>query len=166
VRTIRYVLADDNGNFSNYHGWGTFQYEGRSVVVLRMALAELLGNELDVSNIRMCTRAGRYGRLTPMIISLPRSHDPIEVIALAMGTPGENFDVFPLLCAINMHLLYICFYSDENACSVDAKNGLEINHINLDITDSFYSFLVVYIFLEVSVQWTLLLTLAIKEVEL
>jgi hypothetical protein len=125
VRTIRYVLADDNRNFSNYHGWGTFQYQGRSVVVLRMALAQLLGNELEVANIRMCTRAGRYGRLTPMIISLPRSHDAIEVIALVIGTPGENFAVFPLSLRNNALGIYICFYSDVNACSVDAKNGLE-----------------------------------------
>jgi hypothetical protein len=100
-------MADDDGNFSNYHGWVTFQYEGRSVTGLTTAVAQQLGHNF-CHVARMCTRAGRYGRLTPMIISLPRSHDPIEVIALAMGTPGENFDVFPLLCAI-MHLL--CIYA-------------------------------------------------------
>ncbi|GJN29579.1 hypothetical protein PR202_gb17815 [Eleusine coracana subsp. coracana] len=88
-RTIRYVRANYYGNF-NDQGWDTFVFQGRSIFVLRMEVAYLVGIEAFFFNITLCTRAGRYGRLTPLTIDLPRSHEPMDIIAFTTGSPVDR----------------------------------------------------------------------------
>jgi hypothetical protein len=95
VRTIRYVLADNVGNFDNDHGWDTFQFQGRVVFNLRLEVRHLLSHDPEfLINIEVCTRAARYGRLTPLIIDrLPLRLFPMDIIALTTESPGENFNL-------------------------------------------------------------------------
>ncbi|WVZ82405.1 hypothetical protein U9M48_029671 [Paspalum notatum var. saurae] len=93
-RTIRYVRADDHGNF-NPNGWDTFQFHGRSVWILRTEVARRLGNAFYFFRVLMCTRAGRYGRLTPLLVDLPRNEETLDVIVLITGTPAADELRFP-----------------------------------------------------------------------
>nr|CAB3454104.1 unnamed protein product [Digitaria exilis] len=84
-RTIRCIRADHLGNFNDDHGWTEFQFEGRSVSLLRWDVMSHVGYTT------MCTRAGRYGRLTPLVTDLPRILLPMDIIVLTPYSPGENF---------------------------------------------------------------------------
>jgi hypothetical protein len=57
-------------------------------------------HELRFYNLVVCVKPGYYGRLTPLTGDLPLSQEQMDVIALIAGSPGENFAVFPLLCAL------------------------------------------------------------------
>ncbi|XP_066373287.1 uncharacterized protein [Miscanthus floridulus] len=89
-RTIRVVLVDDHGNFPML--WGTFRFRGRSVYYLRWEVARLTGDALVPSRIVMCVRAGRYGRLTPLVVDLPlpRKEETLDIIVLIAGTPAAQ----------------------------------------------------------------------------
>lgn len=91
-RTIRFVPADNYGNYPNQ--WGTFQFHGRSVFNLRTEVARLIGNALFFFRIVMCVRGGRYGRLTPLLIDLPQNEETVDIIVLVIGTQGEIIFVF------------------------------------------------------------------------
>ncbi|TVU12420.1 hypothetical protein EJB05_46064, partial [Eragrostis curvula] len=99
-RMIRYVRADAFGNF-NDQGWQTFQFHGRSMFTLRSELSVRVGEVVFFFNIMVCTNAGRNARLTPLITDLPRSDQPMDIVVLTAGSPGEkNYAVFPLVCAL------------------------------------------------------------------
>ncbi|CAM0950330.1 unnamed protein product [Alopecurus aequalis] len=91
-RVIRYVQASDDGVYTE-EGWSTFQFRGRSVYNLRDELAMYYVHFLDLI---MCVRAGRYGRLTPLVQDLPRNlpgdgyGDTIEIVVIRVGTPAAN----------------------------------------------------------------------------
>ncbi|CAL5084200.1 unnamed protein product [Urochloa decumbens] len=89
-RTIRCIRADYFGNFNDDHGWAAFQFEGRSVYLLRWDVMSHVG-----VFITLCTRAGRYGRLTPLVTDLPRILLPMDIIGLTIYSPGDN--LFALL---------------------------------------------------------------------
>jgi hypothetical protein len=111
VRTIRYVLADNQGNFSNDHGWATFLFQGRSVFYLISAVMYLVSHKF-LLNIKVCTRAGRYGRLTPLIIDrLPLRLLPMDIIALTNGSPGENFNFCRFSISLRNPLSYLLLFS-------------------------------------------------------
>jgi hypothetical protein len=117
---IRYVQANNSGNFSNDDGWITFPFQGRSVFILRVYLSHQLGHGLHFLNITLCTRAGRYGRLTPLTVDLHRNLLPMDIIVLNTGTPRENFAVSPIPLR---SALVICFYSWKKCSVLDAKTG-------------------------------------------
>ncbi|CAN6172629.1 unnamed protein product [Urochloa humidicola] len=75
-RTIRYVQANLSGIF--ILPWRTFQFHGRFVVDLVRYLMVIL--HVNFNDIALCVRAGFYGRLTPLVINLPISEEPMDVI--------------------------------------------------------------------------------------
>ncbi|KAL5651058.1 hypothetical protein ACJX0J_036516, partial [Zea mays] len=81
-RTIRYMRANDEGNFL---GAETFRFFGRSVFNLRYEVAVKV-NE-DMLTITLCAHAGFYGRLTPLVVDLPRSQDPLDIVVLPNNSP-------------------------------------------------------------------------------
>jgi hypothetical protein len=89
LRTIRYVRANNQGNF-NQLGWATLQFYGRSVYLLLLRLAYHLDirDEGNVS-IALCVRAGNYARLTPLVTDLPRCDEP-DIVVLATDSCGEK----------------------------------------------------------------------------
>ncbi|CAL5071639.1 unnamed protein product [Urochloa decumbens] len=89
-RTIRCVRADCFGNFNDDHGWAAFQFEGRSVYLLRWDVMSHVGLFITV-----CTRAGRYGRLTPLVNDLPRNLLPMDIIGLTIYSPADRELQYP-----------------------------------------------------------------------
>ncbi|CAL5044432.1 unnamed protein product [Urochloa decumbens] len=86
-RTIRYVRADNQGNFNlNPNGWATFQFHGRSVFHLRSEVANHVGLALFFFRVIVCVRAGRYGQPTALLIDLPRNEETLDVVAIVSGT--------------------------------------------------------------------------------
>ncbi|CAM0877086.1 unnamed protein product [Alopecurus aequalis] len=85
-RVIRFVRAN------NPEAWLEFDYRSRSVYRLRIELANRLGLIDRFTSLIMCVRAGRYGKLTPLIENLPRDRDgvTIEIVVLMSGTPAAN----------------------------------------------------------------------------
>jgi hypothetical protein len=115
-RTIRFMRADNAGNF-NDQGWRTFQFEGRSAYELRMAMTRQTNEHFYFFYVTLCAWGGRCGRMTPLTADLPRCQERMDVVGLSVGSPGVNFAVFPLLCAVPV-LCHLHLYSDEK-CSVD-----------------------------------------------
>ena len=95
-RTIRYVRADDFGNF-NQLGWATFQFHGRSVFNLRTEVARHVDNAIFFFGIMVCVRPDVYGRLTPLVVDLPHSEETMDIIVHTTGSPGENISVYQVI---------------------------------------------------------------------
>ncbi|CAM0907803.1 unnamed protein product [Alopecurus aequalis] len=87
MRQIRFVpvQANDHDELFAEEDWATFQFRGRSVYRLRNELATRIG----VSDLIMCVRAGRHGRLTPLVRNLPRDGQTIEIVVIIGGTPAN-----------------------------------------------------------------------------
>ncbi|CAN6202430.1 unnamed protein product [Urochloa humidicola] len=83
-RVIRHVRANHSGIF--ILPWRTFQLSGRSVVDLVGALAVILG--VNYNDIMLCVRAGFYGRLTPLVIDLPISEEPMDIVIYQTNSPA------------------------------------------------------------------------------
>ncbi|XBI89721.1 hypothetical protein VPH35_027491 [Triticum aestivum] len=66
-----------------------FMFNGRSVSRLRNKLARRLRAVMDVSNLAMCVQAGTHGRLTPLVVDLPRSGQDLHIVVFAAGTPAH-----------------------------------------------------------------------------
>jgi hypothetical protein len=69
-------------------GTETFSFLGRSVFNLTNEVAKKVG--LDMSTITLCVHAGFHGRLTPLVVDLPRNEDPLDLVVLPNSSPGEN----------------------------------------------------------------------------
>jgi hypothetical protein len=48
----------------------------------------------DVFNTIMCVKSGLYGRLTPLVMDLPRSDERMDIVVFTAGSPGEDFAIF------------------------------------------------------------------------
>ncbi|XP_072149489.1 uncharacterized protein [Setaria viridis] len=95
-RTIRYVRADNLGNFNlNPNGWPSFQFHGRSVFNLRSEVADHVGLAIFFFRVIVCVRAGRYGRPTPLLIDLPRNEETLDVVAIVIGTAAAGALRYP-----------------------------------------------------------------------
>ena len=79
------------GDEENLLGTETFSFLGRSVFNLTNEVATKVG--VDMSTITLCVHAGFHGRLTPLVVDLPRSEDPLDIVVLPNSSPGENFAV-------------------------------------------------------------------------
>ncbi|KAI5017223.1 hypothetical protein ZWY2020_037601 [Hordeum vulgare] len=66
-----------------------FVFRGKSVFNLRKKLAHQLEALMDVSNLAMCVEAGTFGRLTQLVVDLPRSRQELHIVVFAGGTPGQ-----------------------------------------------------------------------------
>uniref|UniRef100_A0ACD6AAM6 Uncharacterized protein n=1 Tax=Avena sativa TaxID=4498 RepID=A0ACD6AAM6_AVESA len=92
MQRIRFQRARNDGHYTE-RGWSEFPFRGRSVYRLRNELARRLGLLDRFINIIMCVRAGRHGRLTPLVDNLPRHpHDftTIEIVVFMSRTPAAN----------------------------------------------------------------------------
>ncbi|EER89273.1 uncharacterized protein LOC8076155 [Sorghum bicolor] len=94
LRRIRYVRADDDGNFAQI-GWGTFDFCGQSVYRLRGEVSIKLAEPFASIGMTLCVRAGLCGRLTLLVTDLPRSQEPMDVVVLTTGSPAAEALVYP-----------------------------------------------------------------------
>ncbi|KAM0886602.1 hypothetical protein ACQ4PT_029593 [Festuca glaucescens] len=111
IRTIRYVRADDDGDYPEApgdhppgEGWYALHFTGRSVHRLRDLLRDEMAKAAPVAPVAapdliMCVRAGRHGRLTPLVVNLPHHGDTFEIVLIMDGTPGVH-TVSPILSRI------------------------------------------------------------------
>ena len=113
-RLIRFVRASAEGAVAE-DGWSEFHFTGRSVCELRNELYSRIGPhrhphpDILPFDIVMCVRAGRYGRLPPLITNLPHgcNGETLQIVAYLSETPGEShspcqevkqFTEFVLVC--------------------------------------------------------------------
>ncbi|KAG2609592.1 hypothetical protein PVAP13_4KG051600 [Panicum virgatum] len=95
-RMILYMKGDEYGNI-DYESTNLLVFEGYSVFRLRDELASLLEEEHSV-RITMCVWAGSHGRLTPLVVDLPRNNQTMEVVVFeswsgaAQGLQYPNVD--------------------------------------------------------------------------
>ncbi|XP_020175928.1 uncharacterized protein [Aegilops tauschii subsp. strangulata] len=101
-RRIRFVLALEDGHYPEDpedDGWRQFWFRGRSAFSLRGYLAAHIDE--DDPNIAMCVRAGRHGRLTPLVVDLPNGGygGTLEIVVFLAGTPGYDTLRYPAVDA-------------------------------------------------------------------
>ncbi|XP_037466724.1 uncharacterized protein LOC119338505 [Triticum dicoccoides] len=92
-RLIVYVRAGADGTRISH---GALVFRGRSVVRLRNKLVR----RLDVSDLVMCVEAGTFGRLTPLVVDLPRSVRHLHTVVFASGTPAHAEVRYPDVDAV------------------------------------------------------------------
>ncbi|KAM3207723.1 hypothetical protein ACQJBY_062780 [Aegilops geniculata] len=93
-RLIRFVRASAEGGFAE-DGWSEFHFTGRSVYQLRNELYSRIGPhrhphpDILPFDIVMCVRAGRYGRLIPLVVNLPhgRNGETLQIVLCLSRTP-------------------------------------------------------------------------------
>uniref|UniRef100_A0A8I6YBZ5 DUF569 domain-containing protein n=1 Tax=Hordeum vulgare subsp. vulgare TaxID=112509 RepID=A0A8I6YBZ5_HORVV len=100
-RLIRFVRATAEGAYAhNGNGWSEFHFRGRYVYHLRNELVKRINAEVHLFELAMCIRAGRYGRLTPLITNLPHggSGETLQIVVYLSETPAydelEHPDVY------------------------------------------------------------------------
>lgn len=96
-RQIRYFVAGNDGMFLVM---GAFRFLGRSVLDLTNQMA--IKAAKDISAIMLCVYAGVFGRLTPLVVDLPRSQEPLNIIVFPISSPGENCAVPSVVCMSNV----------------------------------------------------------------
>ncbi|KAI4968329.1 hypothetical protein ZWY2020_057984 [Hordeum vulgare] len=89
-RLIRFVRALDDGHYPEDEGLSQFWFRGSSAFRLRDDLGFLVAAGVYYRNIAMCVRAGRYGRLTPLVVDLPDGGETLEIVVLMANTPAYN----------------------------------------------------------------------------
>ncbi|XP_037488645.1 uncharacterized protein LOC119367147 [Triticum dicoccoides] len=97
-RRILFVGALENGFYpEEVDGWRLFLFKERSVFRLRDDLAFRVAAGVDDPNIVMCVRAGRYGRLTPLVVDLPHGSygETLEIVVFLAGTPAYDALRYP-----------------------------------------------------------------------
>ncbi|XP_066372282.1 uncharacterized protein [Miscanthus floridulus] len=82
-RQIRYFLAGNDGKFLRM---GAFRFLGWSVLNLTNQMA--IKVDEDMSAITLCVYAGVFGKLTPLVVDLPRSQEPLNIIVLPISSPA------------------------------------------------------------------------------
>uniref|UniRef100_A0A8I6XC61 DUF569 domain-containing protein n=1 Tax=Hordeum vulgare subsp. vulgare TaxID=112509 RepID=A0A8I6XC61_HORVV len=90
-RRIRFVRALEDGDYPpEVNSWRQFWFRGRSAFSLRGNLAAHV--VVDDQNIAMCVRAGRHGRLTPLVVNLPDGGygGTLEIVVFVIGTPDVD----------------------------------------------------------------------------
>ncbi|XP_037481156.1 uncharacterized protein LOC119358853 [Triticum dicoccoides] len=95
-RRIRFVRALEDGYYpEEVNSWRQFWFRGRSAFSLRGNLADLV--VVDGPNIAMCVRAGRHGRLTPLVVDLPDGGygGTLEIVVFLAGTLGYDALRYP-----------------------------------------------------------------------
>ena len=94
------MRALDDGHYPEdpeADGWQQFWFRGRSAFRLRDDLGFLVGAGVYYRNVAMCVRAGRYGRLTPLVVDLPDGGygETLEIVVFLADTPGESLSPCP-----------------------------------------------------------------------
>uniref|UniRef100_A0A0E0LHM7 DUF569 domain-containing protein n=1 Tax=Oryza punctata TaxID=4537 RepID=A0A0E0LHM7_ORYPU len=87
-REIQFVTSDEAGKFV----FSSFRFTGRSVQLLRAEFVRRVNCQFT-----MCVRAGRHGRLTPLLINLPHSRETLHIVLVR---PNITADEHQLLSSI------------------------------------------------------------------
>src|SRR4051812_35434682 len=87
--------SEPDGPIYSRYCWSQFRFRGRSAFNLRNELARRMDFILEgrhSSDLVMCVRAGRHGRLTPLYGDLPRGEllATLWIVVFMSGTPGES----------------------------------------------------------------------------
>ena len=83
--------------------WRTSQIHGNRLIIQEQVSEEArYKGDYYYYNIMTCARAGLYGRLTPLLTELPPSRALMANVTLTAISAGENFAVFPFLCALHL----------------------------------------------------------------
>uniref|UniRef100_J3M3D6 DUF569 domain-containing protein n=1 Tax=Oryza brachyantha TaxID=4533 RepID=J3M3D6_ORYBR len=89
-RVIWYVRADGNGRYAEQE-WASVRVNTNNLTHLRLTLSERLGHSRgDAAQITLCVRAGRYARLSPLLVDLPMGNNPLHIVVVNHGTPGQH----------------------------------------------------------------------------
>ncbi|CAL5003864.1 unnamed protein product [Urochloa decumbens] len=92
-REIRWVLAGGAGGGDIREGdWASFQYSGRSAILMRSKLAHLTR---QFRGLTLFIRAGRHGQLAPLVTDLPRSRERLDIVVVRDDTLAADQLIFP-----------------------------------------------------------------------
>uniref|UniRef100_M8AQF3 DUF569 domain-containing protein n=1 Tax=Aegilops tauschii TaxID=37682 RepID=M8AQF3_AEGTA len=125
-RRIRYTPTLGGDYPEDSAGWGEFWFRGRSVFRLRDQVVMRTSINLYYQNIAMCVRAGRYGRLTPLVVDLPHGGygETLEIVILEDETRGFAFLIMLLIIGVPPNWLInpaISAYDDLRHPDIDAE---------------------------------------------
>ncbi|KAL6865465.1 hypothetical protein ACP4OV_016616 [Aristida adscensionis] len=93
-RALRYVVAEADGTIDDDMGWASLEVRTNKLMEVRRVLQDAMHRQED--NFTICIRGGRYGLLTPLLTDLPIGNNPIDLVILNHGTPGDGELVYPL----------------------------------------------------------------------
>ncbi|XP_008648842.2 uncharacterized protein [Zea mays] len=112
-RMIQHVRMDDDGFILD--NWPDFNFDDYSVSNLRAEVAL----RQDDENITLCLRAGKHALLIPLITDLPHNTDPLDIIVMPAGSPGENSAAFTVVAACDIHFLifFSVFFTLYSSCA-------------------------------------------------
>ncbi|XP_037480436.1 uncharacterized protein LOC119357672 [Triticum dicoccoides] len=108
-RRIRYTPTLGGDYPEDSAGWREFWFRGRSVFRLRNQVVMRTSINLYYQNIAMCVRAGRYGRLTPLVVDLPHGGygETLEIVILEDEIRGFAFLIMLLIIGVPPNWLII-----------------------------------------------------------
>ena len=89
-RDIRWVRADDYNGAISEDNWTPSRYTGRLTIHLKSQLVSLLPPQpqVDRPDYTPCVRAGRFGQLSPLVVNLPHSREPLSIVLIERNTAG------------------------------------------------------------------------------
>lgn len=127
-RMIQHVRMDDDGFILD--NWPDFNFDDYSVSNLRAEVAL----RQDDENITLCLRAGKHALLIPLITDLPHNTDPLDIIVVTTGSPGELE-----LCSFRSSVDHLSFHlvrcikcpASSGKGSVDCKQHSPCKALNL-----------------------------------
>ncbi|CAO2164272.1 unnamed protein product [Urochloa humidicola] len=91
-REIRWVLAGGAGGDIREEEWASFEFSGRSAILLRSKLAHLTR---QFCGLTLFIRAGRHGQLSPLVTDLPRSRERLDIVVVRDDALAADQLIFP-----------------------------------------------------------------------
>lgn len=89
LRQVFYVQAAADGSVDE-DAWEMFEVAmSQSLDNLTVELQNRLGLNVYFT-LMLCIRSGRYGRLVPLVVDLPRNNYPLHIVLRTHGSPGES----------------------------------------------------------------------------
>ncbi|CAM0951562.1 unnamed protein product [Alopecurus aequalis] len=80
-REIRWVSPQPNEA-----NWTSARYTGRLTLHLKGQLVNQVPRKAYIPDYTLCVRADRYGQLSPLVVNLPRSREPLYIVVLERNT--------------------------------------------------------------------------------
>ncbi|TVU18242.1 hypothetical protein EJB05_34330, partial [Eragrostis curvula] len=97
-RQIRYLQPQEDGSIDEEE-WTTIEISNNNLLQLRYNLANRHGPVYLCAGFGLCIRAGRYGRLTPILIDLPIGNNKMDIVVVAVGSTADNDLRYPNVTA-------------------------------------------------------------------
>ncbi|CAM0951570.1 unnamed protein product [Alopecurus aequalis] len=98
-REIRWVSPQPN-QAVNEANWTSERYTGRLTIDLKGQLVKQVPPRFYMPDYTLCVRAGRYGELSPLVVNLPRSREPLYIVVLERHTAADNQLIYPDVNAV------------------------------------------------------------------